>query len=85
MGAPVLDQAGNLYGTAATGGIARYGTVYRLSPRKNGKWTYKTLYAFKGGEDGSAPRAGIVFDSAGKNIYGTTSGGGQPGYGTVSS
>jgi uncharacterized repeat protein (TIGR03803 family) len=81
-GFPVLYQAGSLYGTTPAGGNPKAGTVYKLSPGKNGTWTYKTLYAFKGGEDGSAP-TGIVFDAAGKNIYGNTAGGGQFGDGTV--
>jgi len=70
---PVLDQAGNLYGTTAEGGTKNCGTVYKLSPEKKGKWKEKILYSFKGtydesGKDGNVP-AGIVLDSAG-NIYG---------------
>ncbi|MGD0214438.1 MAG: choice-of-anchor tandem repeat GloVer-containing protein [Terriglobales bacterium] len=82
-GAPVLDKSGNLYGTTASGGASNNGTVYKLSPGKNGKWTEDVVYAFKGGtQDGSAPNAGIVFDAAG-NIYGTTAGGGPSNDGTV--
>ncbi len=77
-GTLVFDQAGNLYGTSWFAGnpACDYpygcGTVFKLSPKKNGKWTEKILYSFKskGGEDNS-PWAGIVFDAAG-NIYGTT-------------
>jgi len=39
------------------------------------------LYAFKGGTDGQGPNA-LFMDTAG-NFYGTTSGGGTAGYGTV--
>jgi len=76
-GTPVLDQAGNLYGTTYYGGANGYGTVYRLSPGRTG-WTEKILYSFGGGPkgDGSYPFAGIVFDATG-NIYGTTVDGGQ--------
>lgn len=81
-GTPVLDQAGNLYGTTLSGGAYGAGTVYKLSPGKNGKWTERILHSFKGGKDGSGPWAGIVFDAAG-NIYGTTAGGGTYGAGTV--
>jgi uncharacterized repeat protein (TIGR03803 family) len=42
---------------------------------------YTTLYKFKGGKDGSSP-SGLIFDAAG-NLYGTTSGGGTYGAGTV--
>ncbi len=82
-GTPVLDKSGNVYGTTSSGGASNNGTVYKLSPGKNGKWTEEVLYAFKGGtQDGSAPYAGIVFDAAG-NIYGTTAGGGPSDDGTV--
>jgi uncharacterized repeat protein (TIGR03803 family) len=74
-GTPVLDQAGNLYGTTLLGGAKNLGTVYKLSPvkkgKKKGEWTEKILYSFKGGKDGCGPTAGIVFGAAG-NIYGTT-------------
>jgi uncharacterized repeat protein (TIGR03803 family) len=43
--------------------------------------TYKTLYNFRGGADGSSPQA-VVRDSAG-NLYGTTFAGGANGYGSV--
>jgi uncharacterized repeat protein (TIGR03803 family) len=79
---PVLDHAGNLYGTTEYGGSKKQGTVYKLSPGVNGKWKAKILHPFKGGNDGAQPFAGIVFDAAG-NIYGTTLAGGAYGYGTV--
>jgi len=83
-GTPVLDKAGNLYGTTYYGGAKNLGTVYKLSPGKKGKWTEKILHSFKGGtKDGSGPAAaGIVFDTAG-NIYGTTALAGKSGDGTV--
>ncbi len=82
-GTPVLDTSGNLYGTTTIGGIKNYGTVYKLVPGKDGKWTEKILHSFKGDrDDGSEPWAGIVFDDAG-NIYGTTVSGGKYGDGTV--
>ena len=80
---PVLDQAGNLYGTTLYGGASNQGAVYKLSPGKKGKWTEKLLYSFKNnGKDGLVPYAGVVLDAAG-NIYGTTTGGGKTGDGTV--
>jgi uncharacterized repeat protein (TIGR03803 family) len=82
-GAPVLDKAGNLYGTTQAGGANNMGTVYELSPGNNGKWTEKILYSFKGSKtEGSGPYAGIVFDPSG-NIYGTTTFGGESDAGTV--
>jgi len=43
---------------------------------------FKTLYTFKGGQDGSGPAAGLVTDAAG-NLYGTTQYGGSNKAGTV--
>jgi hypothetical protein len=81
-GTPVLDQAGNLYGSSTNGGIGP-GTVYKLSPGQNGQWTEQILHSFKGGEkDGAKPFAGVVLDSAG-NIFGTTTEGGKFNEGTV--
>ncbi len=64
------DSAGNLYGTAFSGGPANAGVVYKLDAAGE-----TILYSFTGGTDGGWPSAGVVLDSAG-NLYGTTSGGG---------
>jgi len=40
--------------------------------------SYRVLYSFTGGADGSAPQAGLTWDSAG-NLYGTARSGGQTG------
>lgn len=40
------------------------------------------LYSFTGGDDGSPPYAGVIFDGAG-NLYGTTQSGGAHGAGVV--
>jgi len=69
----IFDAAGNLYGTAARGGLAGYdgyGVVYKLAPA-SGAWNQSVLYSFTGGSDGSIPAGGLVFDGAG-NLYGTT-------------
>ena len=73
----LFDSAGNLYGTAMSGGLPGCsgfgcGTVYKLSPSGSG-WTETTLYSFTNGTDGSEPSAGLVADSAG-NLYGATPG-----------
>ncbi|HXM60692.1 MAG TPA: choice-of-anchor tandem repeat GloVer-containing protein [Terriglobales bacterium] len=77
----IFDAAGNLYGTASGGGKFGEGTVFKLSPAKGGAWTPTTLFNFNGA-DGAGPRGSVVFDAAG-NLYGTTVGGGEPGFGTV--
>lgn len=86
VGTPALDQAGNLYGTTAQGGLGGGdgdGTVYELSPVPNGTWTEKILYFFRGGNDAGNPSmGGVVLDAAG-NIYGTSSSGGRHGDGAV--
>jgi len=71
----IWDAAGNLYGTAQGGGghgcKSSCGTVFKLTPGAGGHWQETTLYAFKGGEDGSWVQGGVVFDQAG-NLYGVT-------------
>jgi uncharacterized repeat protein (TIGR03803 family) len=44
--------------------------------------TYRVIHNFTGGADGGTPLGGLVIDTAG-NVYGTTSGGGPGGAGTV--
>ncbi len=78
---PVFDRAGNLYGTTNAGGVNNHGVVFELTP-SNGGWKESILYNFMGAGDGSGPRAGLVFDSAG-NLYGTTELGGIYNCGTV--
>ena len=68
----LADAAGNLYGTAHSGGDGRYGTVFRLDP----SGTLTVLHSFTGGSDGGTPGAGLLADEAG-NLYGTTSAGGD--------
>jgi uncharacterized repeat protein (TIGR03803 family) len=69
----ILDVAGNLYGTASTGGTANAGVVYKLDPA-TGQET--VLYNFTGGADGANPYGGVIADADG-NLYGTTHGGGS--------
>jgi uncharacterized repeat protein (TIGR03803 family) len=80
-GALVMDAAGNLYGSAASGGQSGDGVVFELSPTAGGPWMEKVLYSF-GGRDGSQPDAGVIFDTFG-NLYGETSNGGKDNDGVV--
>ena len=68
----LADAAGNLYGTAHSGGDGRYGTVFQLDP----SGTLTVLYSFTGGSDGQYPDSGLIADAAG-NLYGTTREGGD--------
>ena len=77
----IRDSAGNLYGTAAFGGLTSStcspngcGVVFRLDA--SGKET--VLYSFAGGADGSQPDASLIRGLAG-NLFGTTSFGGVTG------
>ncbi len=75
---PVLDAAGNLYGTAESGsGSAVHGTVWELSPPGGGgtSWTEQTLWTFSGHPDGYNPSGTIAIDGAGR-IWGTCNNGG---------
>jgi uncharacterized repeat protein (TIGR03803 family) len=83
----MIDSAGNLYGTTpqgGTNGVAGDGTVYQLAPNSSGGWSETVLYNFSNLDTshGALPNGGLILDSAG-NLYGTTSGGGAIGWGTV--
>jgi uncharacterized repeat protein (TIGR03803 family) len=80
----IFDKAGNLYGTTCCGGHSAHGsgTVFKLTPHSDGKWTESVLYSFSGGSDGGVPLSGVIFDRAG-NLYGTTTDGGDSKRGVV--
>jgi uncharacterized repeat protein (TIGR03803 family) len=85
-GAVLVDAKGNIYGnTCCLGGLYQ-GTVYELSPSKNGTYSITNAYSFKGNPDGAQPLGGLAMDAAG-NLFGTTNEGGKGnigyGYGTV--
>jgi uncharacterized repeat protein (TIGR03803 family) len=82
-GEVVLDKSGALYGMTSQGGMG-FGTIYKLTPPvvAGGVWTESVLYSFTGARDGADPWGGIIFDSTGA-LYGTASGGGASGFGTV--
>jgi uncharacterized repeat protein (TIGR03803 family) len=82
FGAPIVDTAGNVYGTTTDGGKAGCGVVYRLSPTATGKYQETILHSFnrfaKPNDDGCNPESYLVSDAAG-NLYGTTNKGGGGG------
>jgi len=84
FGGVIRDSAGNLYGTAQNGGAFKSkcgggcGTVFKLDT--SDKLT--VLHTFQAGTDGEFPIAGLISDGKG-NLFGTTSGSGLLGDGTV--
>jgi uncharacterized repeat protein (TIGR03803 family) len=66
----LLDNAGNLYGVATTGGANGKGTAFKLTATPDGNWSFRTIYAFKGQPDAGFPYGGLVFEAG--NLYGTT-------------
>ncbi len=67
-----------LYGTTASGGSNGLGTVFKLNTNGSG---YSVIYHFPGAPGAAIPWTGLVSD--GNTLYGTTTGGGTAGAGTV--
>jgi uncharacterized repeat protein (TIGR03803 family) len=81
--APIIDAAGNLYGTIITkAGTTYAGAVWKIDTA--GK--FSLLHKFTGMADGFAPNGPLLMNTDG-NLYGTTASGGgtaaKPGYGTL--
>ncbi len=74
----VQANDGNLYGTANEGGTNGYGTIFRITT----SGTLMSPYSFANGHDGADPLASLVQANNG-NLYGTATGGGTNGFGTV--
>jgi uncharacterized repeat protein (TIGR03803 family) len=72
--APIVDAAGNLYGTTNEGGTTNNGTVYKYNPSTS---TLTTLvnFAFT---NGAHPQGSLIADAVG-NLYGTTTTGSNGG------
>jgi uncharacterized repeat protein (TIGR03803 family) len=86
MATPVVDAAGNIYGTTYGGGKYNAGTVYEaVKGTTAGEWTYKVLFSFNR-STGENPVGGVTLLPNG-TILGTTEYGGtgnnQGGAGTV--
>jgi uncharacterized repeat protein (TIGR03803 family) len=77
-GGVILDQAGNLYGTASIGGRKFNGVVYEL----NTSGVFSALYDFSSIKGPWKPMAGLARDAEG-NLYGATQEGGSAGAGAV--
>ncbi len=79
-GLVILDTAGNLYGTTFYGGIGQpgAGVVFEIGTAG----VYSVLHAFAPTSDGGYPGGSLAVDAAG-NLYGTCSGSGPQGGGTL--
>jgi uncharacterized repeat protein (TIGR03803 family) len=80
-GAPeagLLLSGNTLYGTASSGEYSYYGTVFALIPEGS---HFTVLHSFTNSPDGANPTCSLVL--SGNMLYGTASGGGVNGYGTV--
>jgi uncharacterized repeat protein (TIGR03803 family) len=77
--APVMDAAGNLYGTTVEGGPAFqcFGTAFKVSSARK----ETVLHDFGGSPDGANPYAGLILSK--HTLYGTTGGGGDSNAGTA--
>lgn len=83
LGRLLADASGNLYGVTEEGGAGGKGTVFELARRGGeGRWLFRTLYAFKGTPDAAAPYGGLIADSSG-DLFGTTYYGGSVDSGAV--
>ena len=73
-----LDD-GSIYGVTYLGGDYANGSLYKISPEGVGG----VLYSFTGaGNDGRLPNSSLLVGEDGF-AYGTTTGGGEYGYGTI--
>jgi uncharacterized repeat protein (TIGR03803 family) len=61
----IRDKDDNVYGTTTGNGAFGCGTVFELSPKKDGGWAYKVLYNLRDGVSAGS----LALDSGG-NIYG---------------
>ena len=71
-GTPLLDAAGNLFGTTSFAGGLGGGTDFVVSPSGD-NWTFSVI---QNSPEASVPWAGLTSDAAG-NLYGTTVYGGD--------
>ena len=76
-----MDSQGDIFGTTVANGSWSHGSVFELK-LQSGSWVYTSLHDFTGGSDGSEPFSNVVLDSNG-SLYGTTTAGGDHGYGVV--
>jgi uncharacterized repeat protein (TIGR03803 family) len=91
---PKKDRTGALYGTTFVGGTeivcksgsrdVGCGVAFKLTPPATGQseWTETILHSFGTVNEGVKPTPGLIMNARGV-LFGTTSGGGTKGFGTV--
>ena len=67
-----------VYGTTGSGGTNGSGSVFAVNTDGSG---FTNLYNFTGGDDGAGTNAGLAL--LGDTLYGTTTGGGTLGFGSI--
>ncbi len=77
----IFGHSGELYGSTFYGGYIEGGTVFVLAP-SGGGWTETVLSSLAYYPYGGGPLASLTLDAAG-NLYGTTNGAGEYGWGAV--
>jgi uncharacterized repeat protein (TIGR03803 family) len=77
---PILDSAGNVYGSGTSGGMHEAGVIFKLTP-STGSWNFTSLHDLTG-RDGYEPGGGLAFDAQG-NLYGCAENGGAGNFGVV--
>lgn len=79
----IIDTDGNLFGTTESGGaFGSYGTVFEIANTSSGYANTPTTLVSFDGADGAFPQSSLIADANG-DLFGTTSGGGAFGEGTV--
>jgi uncharacterized repeat protein (TIGR03803 family) len=76
--AGLLELGGMLYGTTLSGGPADAGTVFKINPATGAE---TVIYSFQYGSDGANPASSLI--AVHGFLYGTTTGGGTSGFGTL--
>ena len=78
-GGPLIFSGGKLYGMTRSGGAAKKGVIFAISPKGTG---FKILHVFTGGAaDGREPWGGLV--AKGTALYGMAENGGEEDAGVV--
>jgi len=78
----IADADGNLFGTTSQGGPGNGGVLFEIAKTPQGYATTPTILVSFDSSTGVAPTAGLIIDADG-NLFGTTTGLGPGGQGTV--